>query len=429
MALTASQRRGMLWGAVALCAVFLLWLLGPVLTPFIVAAVLAYALHPAVEPWQRRRVPRLLAVVVVEALAIVALLALAAADGARDLEGTAAAARADSPPGRPREPFALPWLAQFGIHVSLDSASIKAFVLKYLDANIEDWLGHRAQFGAHRRQHAARADGQCGAGAGGAVLPAGDWPQLVSRVQGAGAAAPARAMWALGFLDECDVVLGQYLRGQLLVMGALAAVLQHRRWRCSVSTWRCRWACSPGLAIFIPYLGFGLGLALALLAGVLQFASPGTGCSPPVYLWGPRAAARPTCCRRWRTAAAGGSGGLVRRRRRRCPGRWRRLVAGGHRPLRIAGRRGRPGRLSRCSSKPRRRACSGPLPAACRRWTCRCATTCAPAWAGAMCLRCSRLSEAETRAVLRREADRRGIFLSDEVMDLPADALSRDLGT
>jgi predicted PurR-regulated permease PerM len=28
-----------------------------------------------------------------------------------------------------------------------------------------------------------------------------------------------------------------------------------------------------GLAIFIPYIGFGLGLALALLAGTLQFAS------------------------------------------------------------------------------------------------------------------------------------------------------------
>jgi predicted PurR-regulated permease PerM len=28
-----------------------------------------------------------------------------------------------------------------------------------------------------------------------------------------------------------------------------------------------------GLAVFIPYLGFGLGLVLALLAGALQFAS------------------------------------------------------------------------------------------------------------------------------------------------------------
>jgi predicted PurR-regulated permease PerM len=28
-----------------------------------------------------------------------------------------------------------------------------------------------------------------------------------------------------------------------------------------------------GLAVFVPYLGFGLGLVLALLAGLLQFAS------------------------------------------------------------------------------------------------------------------------------------------------------------
>ena len=29
-----------------------------------------------------------------------------------------------------------------------------------------------------------------------------------------------------------------------------------------------------GLAVFVPYLGFGLGLLLALLAGLLQFAAP-----------------------------------------------------------------------------------------------------------------------------------------------------------
>jgi predicted PurR-regulated permease PerM len=29
-----------------------------------------------------------------------------------------------------------------------------------------------------------------------------------------------------------------------------------------------------GLAVFVPYLGFGLGLVLALLAGLLQFAAP-----------------------------------------------------------------------------------------------------------------------------------------------------------
>lgn len=37
------------------------------------------------------------------------------------------------------------------------------------------------------------------------------------------------------------------------------------------------------------------------------------------------------------------------------------------------------------------------------------------------------LAEAETRAVLRREADRRGIFLSDEVMDYLLNRFERDL--
>jgi DnaA-homolog protein len=39
------------------------------------------------------------------------------------------------------------------------------------------------------------------------------------------------------------------------------------------------------------------------------------------------------------------------------------------------------------------------------------------------------LSEAERRAVLRREADARGVFLSDEVMDFMLKRFSRDLGS
>jgi HAD superfamily hydrolase (TIGR01490 family) len=38
--------------------------------------------------------------------------------------------------------------------------------------------------------------------------------------------------------------------------------------------WHCPLGVFTGLAVFVPYLGFGLGLVLALLAGLLQFASP-----------------------------------------------------------------------------------------------------------------------------------------------------------
>ena len=62
--------------ALALVAGTLVWLLAPVLTPFAIGAVLAYALHPAVEKLAARRLPRLLAVALVEIVALVAATAL-----------------------------------------------------------------------------------------------------------------------------------------------------------------------------------------------------------------------------------------------------------------------------------------------------------------------------------------------------------------
>jgi len=76
MGLTPSQRRIVNWAALAAAAVVFLWLLGPVLTPFVIGAVLAYALHPAVEQLASRRVPRLLAVILVEIAALLAMAAL-----------------------------------------------------------------------------------------------------------------------------------------------------------------------------------------------------------------------------------------------------------------------------------------------------------------------------------------------------------------
>jgi len=74
------------------------------------------------------------------------------------------------------------------------------------------------------------------------------------------------------FMSECDAVLGQYFRGQLLVMLALslfyAAGLMAFGLDLAIPI-----GIFTGLAVCVPYLGFGLGLMLALLAGILQFAS------------------------------------------------------------------------------------------------------------------------------------------------------------
>ena len=71
MLFTPAQRRILQWAALGLAVAAVVWLLGPVLTPFAIAAVLAYALHPLVEKLAANRVPRLLAVALVEIGALI----------------------------------------------------------------------------------------------------------------------------------------------------------------------------------------------------------------------------------------------------------------------------------------------------------------------------------------------------------------------
>lgn len=270
MNLSKHQRTALAWGGVALVGSLLLWLLAPVLAPFIAALVLAYALAPAVQALVKRRVPRPLAVFFVELVFILALLAL--------LLLVLPILSKELPALREQIPALAnvaneklsPWLAQYGIHMQLDPASIKAFVLKYLDANLEDWLSTVLS--------SARIGGSfLLAFIGNAVLlPVvlfyllSDWPQLVARAR---ALVPPSARETVGsFLDDCDATLGQYLRGQLLVMGALA-VFYSAGLALAGFDLALPIGVFTGLAVFIPYVGFGLGLLLALLAGLLQFAS------------------------------------------------------------------------------------------------------------------------------------------------------------
>jgi predicted PurR-regulated permease PerM len=270
MNLTVAQKQSLSWLGIAVAFALIVWLLGPVLTPFVVAAVLAYALHPSVEKLARRRVPRVLAVAVVEVLLIVAVLAL--------LLLVVPIISKELPLLREQIPglaeklnaWLTPWLAQFGVKFTLDVASLKAFVLKYLNANVED--------GVSAMLASARIGGSVAlAIIGNAVLiPVAlfyllmDWDKVVQRVQ---ELIPPRLRARVNsFLDEADSVLGQYLRGQLLVMLILAVF-----YAIGLALFGLDLALPigvfTGLAIFVPYLGFGLGLVLALLAGLLQFAS------------------------------------------------------------------------------------------------------------------------------------------------------------
>ncbi|MDP1741694.1 MAG: AI-2E family transporter [Polaromonas sp.] len=273
MQFTSTQKRAAAWGLIAALLLLALWLLGPVLTPFVVAAVLAYVLTPLVNRLDRLgagRMPRVLAVLIVETVFILALLSvmlLVVPVFAKELP----LLREQLPVLAERINTSLgPWLAQFGIQLSLDVASIKAFVVKYLSANFEDTFGSVLSSLKLGGSVALAIIGN------GVLIPVAlffllkDWDRFVALLI---ELVPPKLRPSFdNFMDEADTVLGQYLRGQLLVMGVLAVYFS-----VALALFGFDLAVPvgvfTGLAFFIPYLGFGLGMLLALLAGILQFGS------------------------------------------------------------------------------------------------------------------------------------------------------------
>ena len=273
MQFTATQKSAAAWAAIAAFLVFSLWLLGAVLTPFVVAAVFAYALTPLVDRLDRKRggkLPRMLAVLLVQFLLFIVLLGVALLIVpilAKELP----LMREQVPVLFDRFNVAIkPLLERFGVSLSLDVANIKAFVLKYLNANFEDAF---AQMMASLKLGGSVAFAIIG---NAVLIPVAlfyllmDWDRFIASVQ---QLVPPRVRGSFdSFTNEADLVLGQYLRGQLLVMLILAAF-----YSIGLALFGLDLALPigvfTGLAVFVPYLGFGLGLIMATLAGVLEFAA------------------------------------------------------------------------------------------------------------------------------------------------------------
>lgn len=249
-----------------------LWALAPVLTPFLVAAVFAYMLAPLVHGLRQRvlkRMPRVVVVVVVELLFVIALLGVMFLM-VPILVSESMAIRDQLPALAERVNTALtPWLAKFGLNLTLDVVAIKAFVLKYFHANTEDLLA------------AALASVKLGGSVALALvgnlvlIPVVlfylllDWERLVPMTL---SWVPIRWRPAVDrFLEESDGVLGQYLRGQLMVMLVLSVFYSAMLLSFGLEL-ALPIGVFTGLAIFVPYVGFGVGLLLAAVAGLLQFS-------------------------------------------------------------------------------------------------------------------------------------------------------------
>ncbi len=247
---------------------WLVYLLAPVLTPFLTAALLAYLGDPLVDRLEGWRLPRTAAVLLVFLILVLAgILALLVLVPALETQVRYLVQRVPDYLQWLRE-TAVPWLAaRLGLTPADlgpgdllgragaglgEAGSLAAAVLASLSASGARLLGWLANL---------------------LLVPVvtfyllRDWDVLVARIH---SLVPRRVAPTVARLArESDQVLGAFLRGQFLVMLALAAVyalglvLAGLRLGLLIGV-------VAGLVSFVPYLGLILGLALAGVAALVQ---------------------------------------------------------------------------------------------------------------------------------------------------------------
>ena len=271
------EREVLLWIAIVAAVGALLYLLAPILTPFLFAAILAYICHPMVERMAKRKVPRgfaaalvLLLLVAIAALLIVILLPMVV----RQVRAVAEQIPAYLDWVRTTLE---PWLgATFGIE--LDMQLVKNWVVDHV---------------AEIQKFAVKMLPTLGTG-GLAVIEFAvnlilipvvlfyllrDWEKILRHID---VMIPRR--WhaeASAILRDIDRVLGEFLRGQLLVMLLMGLFYIVALWLVGLK-YALAVGLVAGLLTFIPFVGVITGIVLATLTGLLQF----DGWTPILWIWG-----------------------------------------------------------------------------------------------------------------------------------------------
>ncbi len=254
-------------GIVAGAGVFV-YLLAPILMPFLVGALFAYLGQPLVARLTRRRLPRVVAVLAVFALFIAAIAALLVF-----LVPTVQHQIAGFTQRLPRyldwlQHEALPWLETYtGAELALDMETLR----QMLAAHWQEMGGWLKASVAYVMQSGLRLVGWL---VSLVLIPVVtfylllDWDRLLARIAALFPAARQPRLRQLAL--ETDAVLGGFLRGQFSVMLALAAFYSAGLWLVGLDL-ALPIGISAGLLSFVPYLGFLTGLVSAAIGAWVQF--------------------------------------------------------------------------------------------------------------------------------------------------------------
>lgn len=258
------------WIALAVTALagVLLYLLAPILMPFLVAATLAYLGDPLVDRLERLKLSRSLAVSLVF-LVLLLLLALVVILLVPVLEHQIAAMITAWPR---YVDWAQLQLTELVRTLGFDAQVLNLEQLKQLAAtHWQDAGGLAAILLSSASQSGLALLGWL---ANIVLIPVvtfyllRDWDVLMAAVR---ELLPRRQEATIVRLAaESDQVLGAFLRGQLSVMSALTILYTTGLWIVGVDVAFLIGLCA-GLVSFVPYLGFITGISLASIAAWLQF--------------------------------------------------------------------------------------------------------------------------------------------------------------
>lgn len=250
--------------------IWLLYALGDVLTTFIVAAVLAYVLNPLVEWLQLKRIRRAPASMIIMAFALLVLLSLVLIIVPMLLnQFNNLAERLPQIVGFVQNKL-LPWLNSVsGDYIQIDQESIIAWLQSHTDElsnTLKEWI-----------PTLMRQSGNVISGVSNLVLLPLllyyfllDWKRWSS---GISKLVPRRFIETYTRISgNMDEVLGEFLRGQLMVMMIMGLVYGLGLMLVGLDSGFAI-GMIAGILVFIPYLGAFTGLLLATVAALLQYGS------------------------------------------------------------------------------------------------------------------------------------------------------------
>lgn len=255
------------WAGAGLALIGLFWLLSPILAPFAVAAVFAYICDPAVNWMVARRVPRALAVLlVISALALILVTLTLILVPMLYREAVTLIQRLPDLVELFNERVAPLLREHLGIRLQLDAGQARKWLAQNADTAqdvIPILLGHIKTGGL----------ALIGLIANLFLVPVvmfyllQDWPRLLAGLQRS-----VPRPWlerTMNVIRDIDSVLSEFLRGQLSVMLLLAVYYSIGLWLAGLH-FALPVGVITGLLVFIPYVGFGGGMILAILAALLQ---------------------------------------------------------------------------------------------------------------------------------------------------------------